>query len=71
MCTSRPSIPEAQPVQQAPTQQSPQVIEAAQSAAKRNRAQTGAQSTILTSTNRAASGGDESVPLMTKTLLGQ
>lgn len=70
MCTSRPSIPEAQPVQQAPTQQDPSVSNAASASAKRNRAQAGAQSTILTSTNRQA-GGDESVPLMTKTLLGQ
>lgn len=70
MCTSRPSIPEAQPVQQAPTQQDPSVSNAASASAKRNRAQAGAQSTILTSTNRQP-GGDESVPLMTKTLLGQ
>ena len=70
MCTSRPSIPEAQPVQQAPTQQDPSVSNAASASAKRNRAQAGAQSTILTSTNRQ-DGGDESVPLMTKTLLGQ
>lgn len=70
MCTSRPSIPEAQPVQQAPTQQDPSVSNAASASAKRNRAQAGAQSTILTSTKPQA-GRDESVPLMTKTLLGQ
>ncbi len=66
MCVSKPSVPDPVPVQQAPTQQDPVVANAGKESAKRNRAQAGAQATILTQGQT-----ENSVPLLGNTLLGQ
>ena len=71
MCFSKPSVPDPVPVQQPPTAQDPSVAASAQEAAKRNRAASGAASTMLTPGMRAAGAADESVPLLGKTALGQ
>ncbi len=65
MCFSKPSVPDPQPIQQAPQLQDEAVTSARTDSERRNRQRAGAASTNLTSATSATA------PTAGKTLLGQ